>query len=77
MNAAIPIQFEFVGSKEPTLNRAWLEELVQLSNSPTGLRVTPEPDPVRSVMHSPKPTDEKLPGERVGAQRVGAGRLNH
>jgi hypothetical protein len=25
------------------LNRAWVEELVRLSNTPSGLRVTPEP----------------------------------
>ena len=43
LNPAVPLQFEFSGSKEPALNRAWLEELVQLSNTPAGLRVVPEP----------------------------------
>ena len=43
LHPAIPLQFEFFGSKEPSLNRAWLEELVQLSNTPAGLRITPEP----------------------------------
>ena len=43
LHPAVPLQFEFFGSKEPRLNRAWLEELVQLSNTPAGLRVTPEP----------------------------------
>jgi hypothetical protein len=43
IHPAIPLQFDFVGSKEPRLNRAWVEELVRLSNSPAGLRVTPEP----------------------------------
>ena len=87
MNAAIPIQFEFVGSKEPTLNRAWLEELVQLSNSPTGLRITPEPDPVRSVPHAERPAaerpradrpvGERLSSERLSTQRLGAGGTGH
>jgi hypothetical protein len=80
MNAAIPIQFEFVGSKEPTLNRAWLEELVLLSNSPNGLRITPEPAPVRSVAHddrssndrshADRPHPDRLKPDRLGAQRV-------
>ena len=43
LHPAIPLQFEFFGSGEPSLNRAWLEELVQLSNTPAGLRITPEP----------------------------------
>jgi len=43
LHPAIPLQFEFFGGKEPALNRAWLEEMVQLSNTPAGLRITPEP----------------------------------
>jgi len=43
INPAIPLQFDFLGSREPRLNRAWIDELVQLSNTPAGLRVTPEP----------------------------------
>lgn len=43
IHPTIPLQFDFFGSKEPTLNRAWVEELVRLSNTPGGLRVTPEP----------------------------------
>ena len=42
LHPAIPLQFEFFGSREPTLNRAWLEDLVQLSNTPAGLRIVPE-----------------------------------
>jgi hypothetical protein len=43
INPSIPLQFNFRGSREPRLNRAWVEELVRLSNTPGGLRVTPEP----------------------------------
>ena len=43
IHPTIPLQFDFLGSKEPQLNRAWVEELVRLANSPAGLRVTPEP----------------------------------
>jgi hypothetical protein len=43
INPSIPLQFDFAGSREPRLNRAWVEELVRLSNTPGGLRVIPEP----------------------------------
>lgn len=43
INPSIPLQFDFDGGREPRLNRAWVEELVRLSNSPSGLRPTPEP----------------------------------
>ena len=43
IHPTIPLQFDFAGSKEPRLNRAWVEELVRLSNTPAGLRVTAEP----------------------------------
>jgi hypothetical protein len=43
IHPTIPLQFDFAGSREPILNRAWIEELVRLSNSPAGLRVIPEP----------------------------------
>lgn len=43
IHPAIPLQFDFFGNREPRLNRAWVEEMVKLSNSPSGLRVIPEP----------------------------------
>lgn len=43
LNPAVPLQFEFLGKKEPTLNKAWLQELARLSNTPAGLRLVPEP----------------------------------
>ena len=43
IHPTIPLQFDFSGSREPRLNRAWVEELVRLSNTPAGLRVIPEP----------------------------------
>ena len=43
LNPTIPLQFEFLGQKDPLLNRVWLEQLVQLANTPAGLRVIPEP----------------------------------
>ncbi|MEP6479508.1 MAG: ATP-dependent DNA ligase [Rhodoglobus sp.] len=43
IHPTIPLQFDFLGKREPSLNRAWVEELVKLSNTPSGLRVIPEP----------------------------------
>jgi hypothetical protein len=43
LHPAIALQFDFYGKKDPSLNRAWLEELVQLANTPAGLRIVPEP----------------------------------
>jgi hypothetical protein len=43
LHPAIPLQFDFYGKKDPTLNRLWLEEMVQLANTPSGLRIIPEP----------------------------------
>ncbi|MEO7722387.1 MAG: ATP-dependent DNA ligase [Pseudolysinimonas sp.] len=43
IHPAIPMQFDFLGGKEPRLNRAWIDELVRLANSPAGLRPVPEP----------------------------------
>lgn len=43
LHPAIPMQFQFYGSKDPVLNRTWLEELARLTNTPAGLQVVPEP----------------------------------
>lgn len=51
INPTIPLQFDFLGKKEPRLNRAWIEELMQLANTPGGLRVTPEPNEPELAEH--------------------------
>jgi hypothetical protein len=43
IHPAIPLQFNFLGNREPRLNRVWVEELMHLANTPAGLRLTPEP----------------------------------
>jgi hypothetical protein len=43
INPTIALQFDFLGNREPRLNRAWVEELMHLANTPAGLRPTPEP----------------------------------
>jgi hypothetical protein len=43
LHPAIPLMFEFDGSRAPALNKDWLEELAVAANSNTGLSLTPEP----------------------------------
>ena len=43
MHPAIPLVYDFSGSRQPVINRAWLEALMETANSPTGLRLVPEP----------------------------------
>ena len=43
LHPAIPLQFEFADTREPKLNREWLEELLAAANSNAGLRLVPEP----------------------------------
>lgn len=35
--------YRYYGSRQPSLNRAWLEALTHTANAPSGLYVVPEP----------------------------------
>ena len=43
LHPAIPLQFETATMPESSMNREWLEQLAKSSNSPSGLRIVPEP----------------------------------
>jgi hypothetical protein len=43
VHPSIPLMFHFDGSRVPTINTRWLEELYASANGPTGLIVTTEP----------------------------------
>lgn len=43
LHPSIPLQFEFEGSRNPSLNRLWLEELNRQAATSGGLVVTEEP----------------------------------
>lgn len=47
LHQAIPIAFKFHGGREIQLNLRWVEELMNLANSGTGLRLVPEPEPYK------------------------------
>ena len=43
MHSSVPLQFHFFGSRQPQINRAWVEELMQAASGPNGLTIVPEP----------------------------------
>jgi hypothetical protein len=43
MDSSIPLQFRFFGSREPVLNRAWVDALASVAASSAGLIPVPEP----------------------------------
>lgn len=44
IHPSIPLQFEFDAEQTPELNPAWIEQIMVLANSTTGLRWIEEPD---------------------------------
>jgi hypothetical protein len=54
MHPAIPLVYEFQNAATPPINREWLNALMETANSPTGLRVIPEPP---DTAQSPSTTD--------------------
>lgn len=43
LEAAIPLYFKYFGSKVPTINKDWIDSLIDSSNGPGGLQYSPEP----------------------------------
>ncbi|KQX06664.1 MULTISPECIES: DUF7882 family protein [unclassified Leifsonia] len=43
LHPAIPLLYEFQGSRQPAINRLWLDDLMTSADTVTGLQVIPEP----------------------------------
>lgn len=43
VHPAVPMMFQFSGSRPPTINRNWVETLMIEAGGANGLRVVPEP----------------------------------
>lgn len=43
MHAGSSLAFKFHGSRQPLINRAWIEALAFTANAPSGLYLVPEP----------------------------------
>jgi len=52
LSPSIPLAFRFSGSRPPTLNRDWLDLMIELSNTPRGLQLISEQDAERHANHS-------------------------
>jgi len=44
IHPAVPMVFHFYGSRQPAINRAWVEELMAEASGPNGLTLLPEPE---------------------------------
>jgi hypothetical protein len=44
MHPAVSMQFKFYGTRQPAMNKLWLEELMNSANSSGGLHILPEHD---------------------------------
>lgn len=49
IHPGVPLQFQFFGSRMPSINRAWIDELLVSANSANGLSLHPEPELQRDV----------------------------
>ncbi|WP_173922324.1 ATP-dependent DNA ligase [Agromyces sp. Marseille-P2726] len=43
LHPTIPLYFKFSGGRQPSVNRAWVDQLMNAANSPGGLHLVPEP----------------------------------
>jgi hypothetical protein len=43
IDSSIPLEFHFLGGREPALNRAWIDALASVAASSVGLVPLPEP----------------------------------
>jgi hypothetical protein len=43
IHPSVPLQFQFIDRRPQSINRLWVEELMQGASSPNGLTLTPEP----------------------------------
>lgn len=44
LHPSIPLRFKFSETRQPEINRSWLDVLMSAANSVDGLRLIPEPD---------------------------------
>ena len=56
-HSSVPMQFHFFGSRQPHINRAWVEALMHAASGPNGLTIVPEPseEPQAPIGAAPAP----------------------
>ena len=53
VHPAVPLVFHFYGSRQPALNRAWIEALIAAASGAHGLTLVPEPAPAATLQEQP------------------------
>jgi hypothetical protein len=48
LHPGLPLVFKYFGGKQPSINRMWVEALLQTANSSAGLHIVPEPPDARN-----------------------------
>lgn len=51
VHAGSSLVFKYAGSRQPAINRAWVDALAFTANAPTGLHLVPEPAVTGPVEH--------------------------
>jgi hypothetical protein len=70
LSPAIPLLFQLTSAQMPPINRAWLETLIQSSNTPGGLTTVPEPleqKPAEAKLAETRPAETR-PAETRAAE---------
>ncbi len=49
LHPSIPLYFKYSGGRQPSVNRAWVDQLMTAANSPGGLHLVPEPQEYTNV----------------------------
>lgn len=44
ISPSVALQFHFFGSRQPRINRVWVEDLMLAASGPNGLSILPEPE---------------------------------
>ncbi|AXL13893.1 ATP-dependent DNA ligase [Microbacterium foliorum] len=57
IHPASSLVFKYFGSRQPSINRAWVEALAFTANAPSGLHMVPEPQDASGVPASADPAD--------------------
>ena len=76
MHSSVPLQFHFFGSRQPRINREWVEALMQSASSPHGLSIVPEP-PEDAAPAGPPAPEVGMAFSGIVAARAGLGRQEH
>jgi hypothetical protein len=46
LHPSLPIMYKYFGSKQPSINRGWVDAMTESANTMGGLRLVPEPSTV-------------------------------